>query len=109
MPAFLHELLTRSVPGKNAGVAPAAPSGKTPEDAAQEGEDFRAVRDSQLRGLRNLLTPGTLAPGGRTGGVVKLHPEDLRSGRPLRLVVTLGGETHEFQFDVRQKGRLALW
>ncbi|HTT56789.1 MAG TPA: hypothetical protein VL523_08170 [Terriglobia bacterium] len=109
MPAFLHELLTRSVPGKNAGVAPAATVGNASGEAEQAGEDFRAVRDRQLRGLRNLLTPSTLAPGGRTGGVVELHAEDLRNGRPLRLVVTLGGETQEFRFDVRQKGRLALW
>jgi hypothetical protein len=39
-------------------------------------------------------------PGMSVAGFLKLHAEDIRSGQPLRFFVRVGGEVHEFDFDV---------
>ena len=45
-----------------------------------------------------MLVPRTVVPGATAGGIVKLDPAPISRGRPLKLVVTAGGETHEFVF-----------
>ena len=45
-----------------------------------------------------MLMPHTVAPGATAGGIVKLDPAHVSRGQPLKLVVSVGGETHEFVF-----------
>ena len=59
-----------------------------------------SARDIQLNNLGSMLRRNTLPPGAFVGGVVKLHAEDIRSGEPLKLVVALAGDSHEFVFDI---------
>jgi len=59
-----------------------------------------ATRERRLIGLRELLGAITVPPGRSAGGVVRLHAGDIRSGQPLRVVVTFGGTDHEFILDV---------
>ena len=47
-----------------------------------------------------MLVPHTVAPGATAGGIVKLDPAHVSRGQPLKLVVTAGGEAHEFVFEV---------
>lgn len=47
-----------------------------------------------------ILRKRTIGPGRFDCGTVKLHAEDIKSGQPLRLLVALDGEVHEFRFDV---------
>jgi hypothetical protein len=64
----------------------------------------RAEIETWRKNLRNeaqmMLGRQTVAPGAMAGGIVKLEPSRIQRGRPLRLVVAAGGETHEFFFDV---------
>lgn len=57
-------------------------------------------RDLQLSGTAALLRRNTVAPGAAAGGVVKLHGPDIEAGKPLRVIVNLSGEMHEFLFEV---------
>lgn len=59
-----------------------------------------AARNAQLNDTGALLRRNTVAPGNVAGGVVKLHAQDIRSGHPLVLTVTVGPEVHEFKFNV---------
>jgi hypothetical protein len=59
--------------------------------------------DNQLNRTGNMVAGSVVAPGGSVGGVVVFHAKDIRSGQPLRLLVAIGGEVHEFLFDVGLK------
>jgi hypothetical protein len=59
-----------------------------------------SARNIQLDNLGSVLRRNTLRPGASMGGVAKLHSEDIESGQPLEIIVSIGGETHEFVFDV---------
>jgi len=70
---------------------------------AQNGMDRTGwMGVQQQNDLRRMLQRSTVPPGGTAGGAVKLHAEDIRSGQPLKLVVTVGGEAHEFVFEVER-------
>jgi len=72
------------------------------DQAAAERNHLAALIQSMRQSnLSRLLRDSTISPSGFAGGIVALHARDLRAGQPLRLVVTVGGETHEFLFDVR--------
>jgi len=60
-------------------------------------------RNIQLNSLSSLLRRNTVSPGEFVSGVVKLHAEDIVAGQPLRLVVSLGSEQHEFIFDISKR------
>jgi hypothetical protein len=47
-----------------------------------------------------MLVQRTVAPGTMAGGIIKLDPAKISHGQPLKLVVTVGGEAHEFVFEV---------
>jgi hypothetical protein len=70
---------------------------------AQNGMDRTGwMGVQQQNDLRRMLQRSTVPPRGTAGGAVKLHAEDIRSGQPLKLVVTVGGEAHEFVFEVER-------
>jgi hypothetical protein len=50
--------------------------------------------------LGGMLRRNTVLPGQVAAGVVKLDPDELSSSRPLVVLVTVDGETHEFVFKV---------
>lgn len=60
-------------------------------------------RNIQLNSLSSMLRRNTVGPGEFVSGVVKLHAEDIVAGQPLRLVVSLGSENHEFIFDISKR------
>ena len=67
--------------------------------AATEKRTAIYLRQKELLDEANLmLVPHTVAPGATAGGIVKLDPAPISRGQPLKLVVTAGGETHEFVF-----------
>ena len=70
------------------------------EQAKVQGAEIRAQAERLLNESQEMLTAATVAPGQTAGGLVKLEPAQIRRGQPLRLVVTAGGEKHEFVFDV---------
>ena len=51
--------------------------------------------------LDHILGASSIVPGDLNGGVVKLNADEIQPGVPLRLVVRVSGEVHEFLFDVR--------
>lgn len=59
-----------------------------------------SARDIQLNNTGSILKRNTVPPDAFAGGVIKLHAEDIRDGQPLKLIVSLGDETHEFVFDI---------
>lgn len=69
--------------------------------AINQGTAARSAASKQVAVLANLLYPVTIASGATAGGVIKLRAEDIASGQPLRIVVTLGSDVHEFIFDVK--------
>lgn len=58
------------------------------------------TRSIQLNDTGSFLRRNTVMPGKMAGGVVKLHAQHIKKGKPLRLRVTAGGEAHEFALDV---------
>ncbi|HUJ45133.1 MAG TPA: hypothetical protein VLW52_16180 [Opitutaceae bacterium] len=71
------------------------------EEAARAARAAIRDRTNQLLSdVPTMVVPTTVGPGLAAGGIVKLEPSQIHRGRPLRLVVTAGGETHEFLFDV---------
>jgi hypothetical protein len=69
------------------------------EEAAKDRRTAIYLRQKELLDEANLmLVPHTVAPGATTGGIIKLDPAPISRGQPLKLVVTVGGETHEFVF-----------
>jgi len=69
-------------------------------NAKDRQEEIEAWRQNLLDGARMMLGEHTVPPGEMAGGVVRLEPGAVAAGRTLRLVVTAGGEAHEFVFDV---------
>lgn len=74
--------------------------GKAQNDARIGTGRIESGGDEQANDPRRMFQRTTVAPSGTVGGTVKLHAEDIRSGQPLRLLVTVGGEVHEFRFNV---------
>jgi hypothetical protein len=69
-------------------------------DARHRAENIGEAGQGRMRWIESLLRSQEVGPGQMAGGVVKLNNEDIKTGRPLRLVVTVGGEEHPFVFDV---------
>jgi len=69
-------------------------------NAKDRQEEIEAWRQHLLDGARMMLGEHTVPPGEMAGGVIRLDPRAVAAGRTLRLVVTAGGEAHEFVFDV---------
>jgi hypothetical protein len=67
----------------------------TPQQAAVNHRR-KALLDEATR----MLVQRTVAPGTMAGGIIKLDPAKISHGQPLKLVVTVGGEAHEFVFEV---------
>lgn len=63
----------------------------------------RATTNARFAELVRSIVPVSISPGGTGGGVIKLHAEDLRRDQPLRIVVTLAGETYEFTYSVARR------
>ena len=59
--------------------------------------DFKVPKRIILEALQSQV----IRPGDVGGGRIMLEPEDILSGLPLLIVVTVGGEKHEFLFEVR--------
>jgi hypothetical protein len=53
------------------------------------------------RHVEEALRPQVIRPGDVGGGRIMLESEDILSGLPLKVVVTVAGEKHEFLFEVR--------
>lgn len=60
-------------------------------------------RDIQLNNLSSMLRRNTVNPGSFVSGIVKLHSEDITARQPLRLVVNVDAEEHEFIFDISKR------
>lgn len=69
-------------------------------NTASEIGGIAASRDLALQDTTNMLQRDTVFPGRAAGGVVKLKGDDLKRGKPLKLMVTVAGEQHDFHFDV---------
>jgi len=71
-------------------------------DATTESRraEIEAWRKNLLTDAEMMLGRQTVAPGMMAGGIIRLAPADLSGGGPLKIVITAGGETHEFLFDV---------
>jgi hypothetical protein len=69
-------------------------------NTANEVNAIASNRHSALADTSTMLQRNTLFPGRIAGGVVKLYGQDLSRGKPLKLVVTIDGEQHEFLFDI---------
>jgi hypothetical protein len=70
------------------------------EQAAGRRAEIERWRRELLDDARLMLGRHTVAPGAMAGGVVRLAPAGVGGGQPLKIVITAGGETHEFYFDV---------
>ena len=51
--------------------------------------------------LEQALQPQVIRPGEVGGGRIMLEPEDILSGLPLQIIVTVAGEKHPFLFEVQ--------
>ena len=60
----------------------------------------RAIMNRKLAELVTSIVPVSISPGGEGSGIIKLHPEDITIGQPLRITITLGAERYDFAFDV---------
>lgn len=69
-------------------------------NTATQIRGIAASRNAALQDTETMLQRDTVFPGRAAGGVVKLNSSDLQRGKPLRLVVSIDGELHEFYFDV---------
>ena len=89
---LLHDFSTHEASSSGADVARIEESTKNRRTAIY-------VRRKELLDEASLmLMPHTVAPGATAGGIVKLDPAHVSRGQPLKLVVSAGGETHEFIF-----------
>ena len=71
-------------------------------DANQKNRqtEIETWRQNLLEGAQMMLGEHAVPPGEMAGGVVRLDPRAVGAGRTLKLVVTAGGESHEFVLDV---------
>lgn len=58
-------------------------------------------RQKMLAEVQFILAPHTVGSGAKADGIIKLDPAQISPGQPLRLVVTVAGEAHEFVFEVK--------
>ena len=68
--------------------------------AADKRDAINLERMERLDEARWMLVRRTVAPGSMAGGIVKLDPTQISRGQALKLVITAGGEPHEFIFEV---------
>ena len=80
-----------------ARAAARAANNRQTREALADIEFSKAV---QVDNLGWILRENTLDPGTYAGGVVKLHPEDLKDARVVLVTVQAGDETHEFPLEV---------
>ena len=73
---------------------------KIEKDAGDRRTAIYLRRKELLDEANLMLVPHTVAPGATAGGIGKLDPALISRGQPLKLVVTAGGEAHEFVFEV---------
>ena len=91
---LLHDFSTHEASSSGADVARI-------EESAKNRRTAIYLRRKELLDEANLmLVPHTVAPGATAGGIGKLDPALISRGQPLKLVVTAGGEAHEFVFEV---------
>lgn len=83
----------------------AAASAQAEIQAGTKGEIHEIERDraSRLDQIQVILRRNTVFPGGTAGGIVAVNPGDLNVGMPVRVVVTLPGESHDFLFNVTKE------
>jgi len=94
--------MSRQTTSRNLKDNPVAWTMTKAQGNARNGMDQSgSSRNQQPNDLTGMLMRSTVRPRETVGGTIKLHAEDIRSGQPLRLVVAIGGEVHEFMFDVR--------
>lgn len=80
--------------------ATAARRGEINNQAAATRREIQATNATQIQGLSSILRENTLAPGAVAGGVVKLHPEDLKDAQAVSITVQAGDEAYEFPLEV---------
>lgn len=64
----------------------------------------RATETEKFAALVKSIIPVSITPDGTGSGVIKLHAEDIAEAKPLRIVVTIAGESYEFIFEVGRSG-----
>lgn len=65
-------------------------------------ESIASSASAQVNNAQAMLRRNTVGIYESTGGIVKLHAEDIKRGRPLRIIVQVGEESHEFLFTVEK-------
>ena len=68
--------------------------------AADQRNAINLKRKNLLDEAQLMLVQQTVEPGLMAGGIIKLDLVQISRGQPLKLVVTVGGEAHEFVFEV---------
>jgi hypothetical protein len=77
------------------------------DKAIDQSAATRAASTAKFAELVKSIVPVSISPGGTGSGIIKLHAEDIRTGQPLRIVVTIANESYEFLFDVGRGTRSA--
>jgi hypothetical protein len=79
-------------------------STEAPPGIEETAKDNRAAidtwRNKMLEKAQQMLVQHTVASGTKADGIIKLDPAQISRGQPLKLVITVGGEAHEFVFAV---------
>ena len=75
-------------------------SASTEETASQNRAAIERWRKKMLDEAQFMLAQHRVASGTKTDGIIKLDPAQVSPGQPLKLVITMGGEAHEFVFAV---------
>lgn len=70
------------------------------ETANQNRGAIEHWRKGMLDQAQFMLAQHRVASGTKADGIIRLDPAQISPGQPLKLVVTLGDETHEFVFAV---------
>jgi hypothetical protein len=86
-------------PAKGTGFSTESPAGLDQAAEARQAAVNRR-RNELLDATQPMLGKMTVAPGTMAGGIIKLDPAQISQGQLLKLVVTVGGEPHEFIFEV---------
>ena len=73
---------------------------KTEKAAGNRRTAIYVKRKELLDEANLMLVPRTMPPGATAGGIIKLDPAHVSRGQPLKLVISAGGEAHEFVFEV---------
>lgn len=80
--------------------ATAAAQTQIERNMAHQMAAVASVSKLQINSLGAMLRRDTIEPGRFAGGTVKLHARDIRSGAPLVLHVSIGGDEYRFVFTV---------